>query len=211
MQPEKNLILQRSKPWATVVVVGLALVAFCSNRLGELLIYRRSLILGGQFWRAWSGHIVHYGWSHLIWDLAVFIPTGLWLEHLHARAARLLYLLAPLLISQTLLAFDPTLERYAGLSGLAAGTLVGLACFQLRQKNEPAWPWLAALLLLCVKVSIELGKGTPLLVSDFKGIRNVPLAHIVGGLTGAGCSLLVPPKTFLRPAPETPDDILLES
>jgi rhomboid family GlyGly-CTERM serine protease len=211
VESEKNLILPTARPWATIAVAALALIAFCSTRLSDLLIYRRSLILTGQLWRSWSGHIVHYGWSHLFWDLAVFVPTGIWLERFNPRCARWLYILAPLFISESMLAFDPSMERYAGLSGLASGTLVALACFQLRRKDEPVWLWWAVLALLAVKVLLELIKGAPLLVGDFKGIRNVPQAHIVGALTGAACCFLIKPKMIERPPPDNPQDILLES
>lgn len=173
-------------PWATVLITVAALITFAYAQLSDVLIYQRSLIFSGQVWRTWTGHIIHFGPTHLAWDLAVFLPAGAWLENLRPRCARWLYFLGPIIISAFLLVFDPTLERYAGLSGLAIGTLVLLAVVQLADKNESPWLWLGVLLLVTAKLAIELRQGTPLLVSDFANIRNVPLAHF----SGVGCGLL---------------------
>lgn len=173
-------------PWATVVIAAAALVTFGFVPLADALIYDRSLIFSGQIWRTWTGHIVHFGSSHLLWDLAVFFPAGCWVERLNPRCARWLYLLGPIIISAVLLACDPTLERYAGLSGLAMGTLVLLAIIQLTNKNESPWLWAGVLLLAAAKIVLELRQGAPLFVGDFAHIRNVPLAH----LSGIGCALM---------------------
>ena len=179
-------ISSKSWPWATVLISVAALIISAYAHLADALFYQRSLIFSGQVWRTWTGHIVHFGPTHLAWDLAVFLPAGCWLENLRPRCARWLYLFCPVIISLLLLAFDPTLERYAGLSGLAMGTLVLLALVQLTNKNESRWLWSGVLLLAAAKIVIELRQGAPLLVSDFANIRNVPLAHI----GGVGCGLL---------------------
>ena len=176
----------RDWPWGTVFVALAAMLVFSFPQLSDVFIYQRSLIFSGQLWRTWTGHIVHFGPTHLWWDLAVFLPAGCWLERLRPACARWFYLVCPVIISIVLLIFDPTLERYAGLSGLATGTLVLLACVQLQNKNESPWLWLGVLLLVIAKLVLELRQGAPLLVSDFKNIRNVPLAH----LSGTGCGLV---------------------
>jgi len=182
---------KKTWPWATVVVAVAALLVFGNPRLFDVFIFQRSLIFSGQVWRVWTGHIVHFGPSHLAWDLAVFLPAGCWLESLRPRCARWLYLLGPVIISVVLLVFDPTLERYACLSGLAMGTLVLLAIIQSTNKNESPWIWLGVLLLAAAKIVIELRQGAPLLVSDFANVRNVPLAHLSGAACGLVCWLLL--------------------
>ena len=186
--PKNNI---RDWPWATVAVALAAMLTFSFARLADVFIYQRSLIFSGQIWRTWTGHIVHFGPTHLWWDLAVFLPAGCWLERLRPKCAYWLYLLCPIIISAVLLIFDPTLERYAGLSGLAVGTVVLLALIQLQNKNESIWLWVGVLLLVAAKLVIELRQGAPLLVSDFKDIRNVPLAHLSGTACGVLCWLTI--------------------
>ncbi|MBL9214832.1 MAG: rhombosortase [Opitutaceae bacterium] len=152
------------------------------------LLYERGLILQGQVWRLWTGHVVHWGASHFLWDLAVFLPAGCWLERLWPARARWFYAVTPGLISVLLLAFDPALLRYAGISGLATGTLVLLAGLQLRRRDEPRWPWIGVLALVAAKLLHELIARAPLMVQGFDGIRTVPLAH-AGGVVCTGVFL----------------------
>ena len=168
-------------PWGTVVLFLLALAALGVPRVSDGLIYDRDLILRGQLWRAWTGHFVHFGFSHFFWDFAVFLPAGIWLERAWPVLARGFFLICPLVISVCLLGFDPTLARYAGISGLATGVLVLLALRQLdRRPGEPRWFWFAVLALVALKIGRELVSGAPLLVTDFATVRTVPWAHVVG-------------------------------
>jgi len=172
---------------ATLSIALVAGAAFAWPRLAEALIYQRAGILAGQAWRLWTGHLVHYSASHLLWDLAVFLAAGLWLEKIAAPLARWFYVLAPPAISGALLVGEPALERYAGLSGLAAGLLVLLALVQLRPgTNEPRWFWISVLALVGVKVVLETTTRTPLLARFDSGVTVVPLAH----LAGIGCAVV---------------------
>jgi rhomboid family GlyGly-CTERM serine protease len=172
---------------ATLSIAGGAGLAFVWPRLAGALIYERADILAGQAWRLWTGHLVHYTGSHLVWDLAVFLAAGLWLEWIRPRLTRWFYLLTPPAISAALWWGDPTLERYAGLSGLATGVLVLLALVQRRRDaGAPPWFWPAVLLLVAVKVVAEATTQVPLFARMDAGVRVVPLAHL-GGIV---CALL---------------------
>jgi rhomboid family GlyGly-CTERM serine protease len=174
----------RAVPWVTLALAAAAGLALAVRALGAALIYDRGLILRGQVWRLWTGHLVHFGPGHLAWDLAVFLPAGCWLERFNPARTRWFYPVCALVISVTLLACDRSLERYAGLSGLAAGTLVLLACRQLIVgSDEPEWIWLGVLGLLGAKIAWETATGEPLL-ADGHSFRAVPLAHLAGAVCG---------------------------
>lgn len=194
---QEILKVRPALPWGALLVTVLAALALAFPAVSERLIYDRQLIFQGQIWRGWTGHVVHYGRSHFFWDVAVFLPAGWWLERLRPATARWFYGACPFVISAVMLTFDPALLRYAGLSGLATGTLVLLAAVQLRRGNyEPAWIWLGVLVLVGIKIALELFTGAPLVVSGFAGIRTVPLAHIAG----AACGLLFWSLTRPKPA-----------
>lgn len=181
VESQEKLTSSRAFPWFTVVLAVVACLAFISASLTRVLIYDRALIFRGELWRMWTGHVVHFGASHLVWNLAVFLPSGWWLEKLWPRTTRGFYLVSPLIISAAMLVLDPTLGRYAGLSGLATGMLVLLSALQLgRRAEEPAWFWISVLLLVAIKIGVELFTGAPVFVSGFGDIRTVPLAHIFG-------------------------------
>lgn len=178
---EKLTRSQLAFPWLTLLLALLAGAAFISDPLSSALIYDRALIFRGELWRIWTGHVVHFGLSHVTWNLAVFVPSGWWLERLWPKTTRWYYAVSPLVISAAMLALDPSLTRYAGLSGLATGMLVLLAALQLgRRAEEPAWFWISVLLLVAIKIGVELFTGAPVFVSGFGDIRTVPLAHIFG-------------------------------
>ena len=178
------------RSWVTLGIGVTAAAVFSSPPLEHTLIYDRTAIAAGQFWRLWTGHLVHFNASHLFWDLAVFLPAGIWLEQIVPALTRWFYLLAPLLISLLLLALQPTLEQYAGLSGIAAGVLVLLALVNLRRDAPaPRWFWPAVLSLVAIKVVLELVADRPLFIRLDSGVNTVPLAH-VGGIT---CALIALP------------------
>lgn len=179
-----------ARPWATLGVTMLAGLIFVTSA-ERGLIFDRGLIFQGQVWRIWTGHFVHFTPSHLLWDLAVFLPAGCWVECLWPSRTRWFYALAPAIISGALLMFDPALLRYAGLSGLAAGVMVLLAALQLKNghRTGPVWMWIALLLLVTTKIAYEFFGAVPLLVKGLEDVRNVPRAHLVGAAWALGMSL----------------------
>lgn len=191
VEPQEKLTLRPVIPWATLVLALLAGLALALEDVSRWLIFDRRLIFSGEIWRVWSGHVVHFGSSHFIWNLAVFLPSGCWLERLWPRLTRWFYFICPAVISAALLVLDPSLFRYAGLSGVATGMLVLLACLQLKRRNEePAWFWISVLALVSLKIGVELFTGAPVFVSGFGDIRTVPLAHIFGIVCALGFGLV---------------------
>lgn len=203
MAPEKKLTTPiPALPGATLAIALVAGIVFCFPALNGLLIYDRALILKGEIWRGWTGHIVHYSSSHLLWNLTIFLAAGCWLERVRPRSARWFYLVCPPVIAAALLVAEPSLEHYAGLSGVATGVLVFLACVQLNENNaEPTWFWVAIFGLVGVKIALETVTRAPFLVHDVSGLRVVPLAHVIG----AACGVIawgVTRTPFNAPLPE---------
>jgi membrane associated rhomboid family serine protease len=78
------------------------------------------------------------------------------------------------------------LERYAGLSGLAAGMLVLLAVLKLRtDTRESRLFWYAVLALVAAKIGLELRTGAPLLIRGPSDLTSVPLSHLGGVIAGS--------------------------
>lgn len=179
-----------SHAWAVLLLAVLALACLALPRLAEQLIFRHDKITSGQLWRLWTGHLVHFGWRHLVADLAVFLAAGLWLESFAPRTTRAFLALAPAAISVSLYYADPTLAIYGGLSGLAIGLLVLLALVQIRRdRTAPRGLWVVVLVIVAVKIALEAFNDTPLLASLGPGIKVSSLAH----LGGVACALLAWP------------------
>ncbi len=173
-------------------MVVLALIVASQPTLAPKLLYERAAILNGEYWRLWTGHLVHFGQSHLFWNLTIFALASCWAERLAPARARLLLALAPGVIGLALLALDPALRTYGGLSGVAAAQLAFLAFTQLalNPANGPGaasdrWFWRAVLALLLLKIAVEFAADQPFFARFASGVRSVPLAHLAGFLVAS--------------------------
>lgn len=96
--------------------------------------YQREAILDGAFWLLFSGQLAHIDAPHLGFNVAGL--ALLWLlfgDALGLRHGTALVLAALLGVGVGLLWGLPTLEWYAGLSGMLHGVAVGGALLALRQ------------------------------------------------------------------------------
>jgi rhomboid family GlyGly-CTERM serine protease len=155
-------------------------------------VFDRTKIAAGEWWRVWTGQFAHFGLGHLAWNLAVIVPAGLWSETVAPLRTRAFLLLAPWLIGAALYFGDHRLERYAGLSGVAAGLLILLSLVQL---SDPArrdrWFWGSVLGLIGVKVLSEMLAGDAVFVRfPSADVQPVPLSHVAGIMVGAVVQLL---------------------
>jgi rhomboid family GlyGly-CTERM serine protease len=168
-------------PWATLLLAGSAIVVHGWPAATQGLIFDRTAWATGDWWRAFSGHLVHYSGSHLGWNLAVLLPAGIWSERIAPGPTRLLYAAAWLLIGPALVVLAPALQTYAGLSGLGTAALTLLALLQVHRASGRAkgW-WLAVLVLIALKIGAEAATGQTTLASAAIPIRPVPLAHLIG-------------------------------
>jgi rhomboid family GlyGly-CTERM serine protease len=183
-----KLVTRASLPWLTATMAAVAIGERVLPGAQSIFLYDRTLILEGQGWRLWSGHLAHYSFSHLFWNLVVFVPAGVWLERTYPRWTRLFLIITPVIISGALLYFEPQLQIYAGISGVAVGTLAMLALYELRQQPPgQKWVWGVLLTLIVVKMAAEYGlRGTAFFVSFPTDFHNVPLSHLMGAICAVG-------------------------
>jgi rhomboid family GlyGly-CTERM serine protease len=167
-------------PW-TFLVMGLAALIiqfFPAWRDG--LLYDRDALQAGQWWRIWTGHLVHFGWGHFVADAGLFLILGAQLQVRHACFARLALLLMPAFVSAVIYWFDPTMIRYGGLSAVNLGLLLFFAA-QGWQRNWTDWFWPAVLLIYVGEVIFEIlqgGQGGGMIRFDDPGIHVATSAHL---------------------------------
>jgi rhomboid family GlyGly-CTERM serine protease len=182
--------LSRRIPWVTALVAILALAAWARPAWAAAWVYDREAILGGEIWRLWTGHLVHFSRSHLGWNLLAVALVGAWIEWSQFRGGRLLWLFAPPAISLVLLACERNLAFYGGLSGMATAA-VTFACLSERRIEGRRSLWTVPLLLLAAKIGWEFVAGHSLF-ANFSGmdLRVVPLSHLAGMAVAAAISQL---------------------
>ena len=186
----------RQPPWLTVVAVAVASGLWLSlGPVPEALVFDRSAIAGGEWWRLLSGHWVHSDGRHALWDIAALALVGGLVESSGRRRLALAAGIGSLSVAAALWWQLPELERYCGLSGMLNSLFV-IALADLWQRGRQLVV-LAAALLLGAKLLAELVAGQSVLIDLLW--PGVPLAHLAGLLGGlaflAGESLLLLPRS----------------
>jgi len=189
-----------SFPWATALIAGTAVVLSGWAEAEQVLAYERERVLAGEAWRLWTAHVVHFGWKHLVWNLAVLVPAGGWVERLAPGRTRILFLTAAPAIALALLLGEPRLRIFCGLSGLAVAGLVLLACTQLARapRARDRWFWWSLVLLVAAKIGVEWIRQQALFVPFAEDdVRPLPFAHLVGAV----CAVVVHFSSRRRASP----------
>ena len=118
------------------------LLACLPESLKAQLSWERGAILSGQWWRLWTGHLVHFGLQHAMLDaIVLFAGASLLERELGTRRLLRQLLLAAPLVSLGLFA-APGLDEYRGASSLAATVALAAGIALWRD----ARPWRPALL-----------------------------------------------------------------
>ena len=179
-------------PWVFLGLGGAALLIQLNPVWRDVLLYNRTAIGGGEIWRLWTGHWVHFGWPHFVVDTGLFLILGWMLERPHRRATFIALVLMPLFVSLVLLFFDPAMERYAGLSALNLGLLLFLA-LQGWQRDWRDWFWPAVLVIYVAEVIFEIvsgGAGGGMIKFDDPTVRVATSAHLASAIYAIGAWLI---------------------
>lgn len=186
MWKDGNSLIARL-PWLTLLTGVAALLIFLGPVEWALGLQLDRGDLGiRSAWQLFTGHLIHWNANHLIWDIAVFGTVGSLVE-MRSRSDWLgLCLASAVAISISFLVWVPDLQFYRGLSGIDMALVGFWMCSQLRESpRKLRWMWRVGLMLVIAKPLIEIILGQALFVSDLgTGVRNVPLAHLVGVSVG---------------------------
>jgi len=161
------------------------------------LMFQRDNIAAGEIWRAFSGHLLHLGWQHLLMNLA-----GLWMIFWFARGIvtvtewLITLLFSSLLISLGLLLFSE-ITWYVGLSGLLHSLLALVALRLIEHKHREGW--IILLFLLCKIIWEQWQGATPGLEQTIGG-KVILEAHLYGAIAGLAIAATLPLiKRILQP------------
>jgi len=146
------------------------------------LSYDRPAIAAGEVWRLLSGHFVHLGVSHLIWDAAGFLLIWYLVGQSFSRKQWLVVsLVAVAGIDLGFWFLEPNLTWYVGLSGLAHGLLAAGVVGSLNTGRVDMWVLAVALI---AKLAYESLVG-PLPGSEqSSGGAVIVAAHLYGAIGG---------------------------
>ena len=197
---QRHYVASHLQRWALpgLVIIVSSLLALSGEWGRELLRYDRDAIAGGELWRLVSGHFVHLGMSHwvyngiglsLIWFLVgQFLRSSQWL---------LVTCVSILCIDAGFWILEPQLQWYVGLSGLQHGYLVAgiLAGYRERRVEMTV---LGAVILGKLVYEQLLG---PMPGSEFSsGGAVVTAAHLYGAIGGLIASAIVRIRVRRQPS-----------
>ena len=167
-----------------IAVLGCAVLIAIFGDAGRIwLSYDRPEIAAGELWRLLSGHFVHLGVSHLVWDAAGFSLVWYLVGQSFSRIQWGIVLLVTIVgIDLGFWFLEPELSWYVGLSGLVHGLLAAGIVGSLKSGRVDMWLLGAALI---AKLVYEALVG-PLPGSEESSGGNVIVAaHVYGAVAGA--------------------------
>jgi rhomboid family GlyGly-CTERM serine protease len=174
----------------TLVVTLLAVVVACVPGLAETLQFERTRIEAGQLWRLATGHLTHWNFEHLQWDLLMFMVLGTICELRNSRQMRWCLAIAAASVSALVFVAFPSVVTYRGLSGIDTALFTMLALSLLkdarRDHNKFLATTTAALLIgFIAKTSYEAVTGHAFFVNqDAAGFSLLVWDHVVAGAVG---------------------------
>jgi len=148
----------------------------------SLLAFRRDGITNGEYWRLFTGNLLHTNQWHLLMNLAgLWVLLLLYKPHFYALNFTLLFSALCLLQGLGLYFFYPALLGYVGLSGMLHGLFTYGAIRDISTGLKSGY-WL--LLGVIIKVAYEQIFGASNQVTQMIGARVATEAHLVGVITG---------------------------
>jgi len=181
MPSPKDLLRLHALP-LTVATLSL-LFALLGNAATEALRYDRGAIIAGQLWRLLTGNLVHLGWPHLWLNLAgLALVWLLFYQAFTLRAWTVISFGSALAVGAGLLAFDPGLQWYVGLSGALHGLFVAGLLAALFSGHRAEW---LLLVLFAAKLTWEQLVGPTPGTAQLAGGNVIVDAHLFGTIGGA--------------------------
>lgn len=171
-----------SLPWLTglaiLVTAGLWLIL---GPAPPALVYDRTAIAQGEWWRLLTGHLVHSDGDHALWDIAALALIGWVMERQGSRRLALASAAGMTAVSAGVWWWLPELERYCGLSGML-NTLFVITLKDLWVKHRhPVIPLVAV--GLTFKLAAEsLARQSLFVHAPWPSVPEVHVAGILGGL-----------------------------
>ncbi len=175
------------------MIIGyITCLLFIFNPISEVLQYQRELIKTGSFLTFFTGHFIHWDFSHLFWDLMIFIIFGEIICSENKKMFLVLVLSSTIIISLTVFYINSDILLYRGLSGIdtVLCSYVGISMICDYRKNR-LFPLMgiSILLFLFGKYGIECITENAIFAKSDNYII-LHSVHLIGTIFGMLCALI---------------------
>lgn len=178
--------------WLTVAAVVALLTGLwlAGPEVTAALRYERAEVLGGEWWRLATGHLVHADAAHLAWNLAGAALVWWLFGAEYGRLEWLLIVLASAAsIDLAFVGWMPGLDWYVGLSGVLHGCMAaGLAAWLARARDPLV---VAVAILFAAKLAWEHWQGALPFTAGTLALPVIVEAHSYGAVGGLVAALAV--------------------
>jgi len=168
-------------PWLTL---GLTLLFVClylfNGQLFQSWVFDQAAISQGEWWRWITGHLIHFNFEHLFWDLVGFVILGTVIELSRPRHLISSLLISCFCVSAWLYWGNSPYPTYCGLSGALNGMLVVAALIRMKDTENKVYLWV--ILLTVFKMVFEFTTHQTVFTS--LASQAVPGAHAAGFAAG---------------------------
>ena len=178
--------LRRTTDLALAAIVLVSALIQLSPAVQSTLQFDRSAIAAGQAWRLVTGNFVHYDWHHLAANLGTFAALC-WMASWRARGTLTVVVLSAVAVGAGVHCLADGIATYRGVSGVDCAILAWLLLtMAMQDRGRRRAAWIAVLLLVTARFTIELATGHVLLpTSAPPGVAVVGITHVIGLATGA--------------------------
>jgi rhomboid family GlyGly-CTERM serine protease len=147
----------------------------------DLFELDRSELKDGEYWRFWTGQLVHLSWQHLLISAAGLII----LQQLFGKELNIVvwlwgFAVISLVVGVCMLAFS-RFGSFVGLSALLHGLFAYGAILAMRRDGLLAW---GVLIVVGAKIIWEQIQGGSIWMQDFIGLPVATDAHLYGFAAG---------------------------
>jgi rhomboid family GlyGly-CTERM serine protease len=184
--------MTKSKRSLLITILGLSLLFFLSQLIQESMVFNRTNIENGQWWRVLTGNLTHSNYPHLLLNTTgLWILSFLFIDSLNTKTFIIWTALLSSSVGLGLYYFTPELQKYYGFSGVLYG-LYFISGISATLKKD-YFTGISVVVLVVGKVIWDFFKGASTSSEQLIGIPVATDAHFYG-LLGA---LVISGATFL--------------
>lgn len=179
-----------------VIVAGCLLLGPWSGASMDYFSMDRAALSNAEFWRFWTGQLVHLSWAHLLLSLTgLIVLQQMFGEELRVTSWTLAYVVISLMIGVCWLLFDESgwlpfggYDYVVGLSAMLHGLFAYAACLAMRRDRVLAS---GALLIIGAKVAWENMYGPSELTATIIDMPVAATTHLYGYVGGLSLAAIV--------------------
>ena len=175
--------MTNSKQLLIITILALTLLLLLSQLVQDILVFNRTSINDGQWWRILSGNLTHSNYPHLLLNLSgLWILGFLFIDTLKTKTFIISVVFLSFIVGFGLYYFNPELHTYYGFSGVLYGLFFVSGISAILQKDY--FTGLSVTILVIGKIIWDYFKGGSTSSAELIGIPVATDAHLYG-LIGA--------------------------